>query len=68
MLYIGREARGLGGGAKPEAAAASCSRRTPAAWEEGERGGPAWLRLGLGPVGQARIFFKLFRGKHCIEK
>ena len=50
VLYIGGGARGLGGGAKPEAAAASCSRRTPAAW--------AWLRLGLGPVGQARIFLK----------
>ena len=32
VLYIGRGARGLGEGAKPEAAAASCSRRTPAAW------------------------------------
>ena len=31
-------------------------------------GGPAWLRLGLGPVGQARIFFKLFRGKYYIGK
>ena len=70
-LYIGRRgARGLGEGAKPEAAAASCSRRTPAAWgRRRARAGRPGFGWASAQSGKRVIFFKnIFRGKYCIEK
>ena len=69
-LYIGRRgARGLGEGAKPEAAAASCSRRTPAAWGRGrERAGWPGFGWASAQSGKRVFFFKIVPRKILHRK